>query len=222
VRDLGATTMAVEFRVLGTMKVLVDGRPVELGHRRQRCVLAVDLNQSRRLASRAWTANRDEDALALFHRALDLWRGAAERPQRLLDEHPQHRAVRGHHRTHDLLRAYAGEQVRADVLVARRAARSGSAPPAPGRRPRGRRRSSACCSAMSRCERPGDWAVRCAERASTRSSQPLSRTSPTDPLFGIWIAVSVSGPIQLSTPTPRRARVRHDDDIRPVREHRRR
>lgn len=52
--------MAVRFRLLGEVAVLVDDRPVDLGHQRQRCVLAVlamELNRpvpADRLVDRIW------------------------------------------------------------------------------------------------------------------------------------------------------------------------
>ena len=65
--------MAVEFRLLGDVEVLVDGRPVEIGHARQRCVLVALLVDVKRpvpadqLIDRVWAdepPHRVRNALA--------------------------------------------------------------------------------------------------------------------------------------------------------------
>jgi DNA-binding SARP family transcriptional activator len=50
--------MAAEFHLLGEVEVLVDGQPVDLGHARQRCVLAVLLVEANRLLSTAQLVER--------------------------------------------------------------------------------------------------------------------------------------------------------------------
>src|SRR5262245_6113447 len=65
--------MATEFRLLGDVDVLVDGRPVEIGHARQRCVLVallLDVNRpipAEQLIDRVWAdepPHRVRNALA--------------------------------------------------------------------------------------------------------------------------------------------------------------
>jgi predicted ATPase/DNA-binding SARP family transcriptional activator len=67
--------MAVEFRVLGEVEVLVDGRAVDVGHARQRCVLVsllVDVNRpvsTDQLIDRVWAdepPNKARNALAAY------------------------------------------------------------------------------------------------------------------------------------------------------------
>jgi DNA-binding SARP family transcriptional activator len=58
----GVILMTAEFRVLGNVEALVDGTAVDLGHARQRCVLAVllveanDIVRTEELICRAWGA----------------------------------------------------------------------------------------------------------------------------------------------------------------------
>jgi DNA-binding SARP family transcriptional activator/DNA-binding CsgD family transcriptional regulator/tetratricopeptide (TPR) repeat protein len=66
--------MAVEFRLLGEVDVIVDGHPVDLGHSRQRCVLAALLVgmtpvPADRLIDRVWagrTPHRARNALSAY------------------------------------------------------------------------------------------------------------------------------------------------------------
>jgi predicted ATPase/DNA-binding SARP family transcriptional activator len=67
--------VAVEFRLLGDVEVSLDGRPLDVGHARQRCVLAallVDVNRpipADQLIDRVWaddTPHRARNALAAY------------------------------------------------------------------------------------------------------------------------------------------------------------
>src|SRR6266545_2923534 len=81
-------TMAVEFRLLGPVEADIDGRPVELGHARQRCVLAVLLIEAGRvvpveaLLDRVW-ADR------LPHRARPTLSGYLSRLRHLMAAAPE-------------------------------------------------------------------------------------------------------------------------------------
>lgn len=65
---LGALKVALEFRVLGEIEVLQGGEAVDLGHSRQRCVLAVLLVEAARvvpadvLLDRVWAARQPRRA----------------------------------------------------------------------------------------------------------------------------------------------------------------
>ncbi|HKV21024.1 MAG TPA: BTAD domain-containing putative transcriptional regulator, partial [Mycobacterium sp.] len=78
--------MAVEFRVLGDVEVVADGRPLDIGATRQRCVLMallVDVNRvvpSDRIIERVWS---DE----LPHRARNSLAGYLSRLRQALGGH---------------------------------------------------------------------------------------------------------------------------------------
>jgi DNA-binding SARP family transcriptional activator/tetratricopeptide (TPR) repeat protein len=74
--------MDVDFRVLGAVEADVDGRPVDLGHARQRSVLAallVDVNTpvpADRLTARVWGDDRPQRARSTLHTYLSRLRQA--------------------------------------------------------------------------------------------------------------------------------------------------
>ncbi|MFY1671796.1 BTAD domain-containing putative transcriptional regulator [Plantactinospora sp. WMMB334] len=74
--------MAVEFRVLGDVQARIGGRAVEIGHRRQRCVLAVLLVEAdrpvpvERLLDRAWGERLPQRARETLHGYLSRLRRA--------------------------------------------------------------------------------------------------------------------------------------------------
>ncbi|WIN00370.1 BTAD domain-containing putative transcriptional regulator [Actinoplanes oblitus] len=74
--------MAAEFGVLGVVEARIDGRSVELGHARQRCVLGVLLVEAGRpvtmdqLIDRVWGANPPQRAAGALYSYLSRLRGA--------------------------------------------------------------------------------------------------------------------------------------------------